>query len=235
MTLEAWVNPSEVNVSWRDVIEKGNDNYYLEATSNPGGSPYGGAIIGGSYANSHGTANLTVGTWTHLALTYDGANVRFYVDGVLTGTTPATGTIASSATALTIGSDPFYGQYYAGLIDEIRIYNTALTQAQIQIDMATPITGGLSNDHTPPTVTISSPAGQCAGHATSSTSPRTRTTIRRRGRAVLRRQRRSRRRGHDGSLRVVLGHAHRRQRRAHVDGDRPRHGRERRGVRARRR
>ena len=137
---------------------KGNDNYFLEATSNPGGQPYGGAIIGGSYAHSHGTAILTVGRWTHLALTYDGANLRFYVDGALTGTTPTTGSIASSATALTIGSDPFYGQYYAGLIDEIRIYNTALTQAQIQYDMETPITGGLSDDHTPPTVTISSPA-----------------------------------------------------------------------------
>ena len=109
-------------------------------------------------AHSHGTAILTVGRWTHLALTYDGANLRFYVDGALTGTTPTTGSIASSATALTIGSDPFYGQNYAGLIDEIRIYSTALTQAQIQFDMETPITGGLSDDHTPPTVTISSPA-----------------------------------------------------------------------------
>ena len=33
MTLEAWVNPSTVNGNWRDVIYKGNDNYYLEATS----------------------------------------------------------------------------------------------------------------------------------------------------------------------------------------------------------
>ena len=115
-------------------------------------------ITGGSYAHSYATAILTVGRWTHLALTYDGANLRFYVDGALTGATPTTGSIASSATALTIGSDPFYGQYYNGLIDEIRIYSTALTQAQVQYDMETPITGGLSDDHTPPTVTISSPA-----------------------------------------------------------------------------
>ena len=33
MTLEAWVNPSAVTAVWRDVIYKGNDNYYLEATS----------------------------------------------------------------------------------------------------------------------------------------------------------------------------------------------------------
>src|SRR5215831_596866 len=30
LTLEAWVNPTTVNASWRDVVYKGNDNYYLE-------------------------------------------------------------------------------------------------------------------------------------------------------------------------------------------------------------
>ena len=33
MTLAAWVKPSTVTSAWRDVIYKGNDNYYLEATS----------------------------------------------------------------------------------------------------------------------------------------------------------------------------------------------------------
>jgi hypothetical protein len=33
MTLEAWVNPTTLTGTWRDVIYKGNDNYYLEADS----------------------------------------------------------------------------------------------------------------------------------------------------------------------------------------------------------
>ena len=49
MTLEAWVDPTTVNAAWRDLIYKGNDNYYLEASSTPGGRPAGGGIIGGSY------------------------------------------------------------------------------------------------------------------------------------------------------------------------------------------
>src|SRR5262245_58946111 len=36
MTLEAWVNPSTVTSAWRDVIYKGNDNYYLDAPSTNG-------------------------------------------------------------------------------------------------------------------------------------------------------------------------------------------------------
>jgi hypothetical protein len=40
---------------------------------------------------------------------------------------------------LQIGGDTFYGQYFAGRIDEVRVYNTALTQAQIQNDMSTAV------------------------------------------------------------------------------------------------
>ena len=55
---------------------------------------------------------------------------------------PATGSILTSTNPLQIGSDSIYGQYFNGLIDEVRIYNTALTAAQIQTDMATAIGGG---------------------------------------------------------------------------------------------
>src|SRR5262249_21799098 len=48
MTIEAWVNPSSVTSVWRDVIYKGNDNYYLEATSCCGtGGPAAGGTFGG--------------------------------------------------------------------------------------------------------------------------------------------------------------------------------------------
>ena len=41
-----------------------------------------------------------------------------------------------------IGGDSIYGQFFAGLIDEVRVYNVALTAAQIQTDEATSIGGG---------------------------------------------------------------------------------------------
>ena len=58
VTLEAWVNPATVNANWRDVVYKGDDNYYLMATSSNSGRPAAGAIIGGSYGEAYGTANL---------------------------------------------------------------------------------------------------------------------------------------------------------------------------------
>ena len=74
MTLEAWVNPSTVNANWRDVIYKGNDNYYLEATSTNASRPDAGMIAGGSYADAFGTAALTANTWSYLTETYDGVD-----------------------------------------------------------------------------------------------------------------------------------------------------------------
>jgi hypothetical protein len=51
-----------------------------------------------------------------------------------------TGAIAISINSLQIGGDSIYSQYFQGKIDEIRIYNRALSPAQIQSDMTTPIT-----------------------------------------------------------------------------------------------
>ena len=63
----------------------------------------------------------------YLALTYDGATLRLYVNGALVSTTVATGTIATSSNPLQIGGDSLYGQYFNGLIDEVRVYDGALT------------------------------------------------------------------------------------------------------------
>ena len=70
-----------------------------------------------------GTAALPVNTWTHLAVTYDGSTLRFYVNGVQTGILAQTGTMATSTNPLQIGGDSLFGQYFAGIIDEVRIYN----------------------------------------------------------------------------------------------------------------
>jgi Concanavalin A-like lectin/glucanases superfamily len=62
-----------------------------------------------------------------------------YVNGNLVSNTAVTGTIATSTNPLQICGDSIFGQYFAGTIDEVRIYNTALTQTQIQTDMTTAI------------------------------------------------------------------------------------------------
>jgi uncharacterized repeat protein (TIGR01451 family) len=150
MTLEAWVFPTAASTEWKDLVYKGNDNYYLSASSCCQGRPAGGGIFSGSYGETFGTSNLVVNTWTHLATTYDGTTLRLYVNGAQVSSIAKSGTIATSTNPLTIGGDAIYGQYLAGRIDEVRLYNAALTQAQVQADMNTSIGGG-GTDTQPPT------------------------------------------------------------------------------------
>ena len=104
-----------------------------------GGEPGAGAIINRRHAEAIADADLPTGSWTHLAVTYDGSALRFYVNARSVSTTGKTGRITTSTDPLTIGSDRFYGQYFTGLIDEIRVYDTVLDTSQIQSDMTTPV------------------------------------------------------------------------------------------------
>jgi hypothetical protein len=86
-----------------------------------------------------GTISATL--WTHIAVTYDGANRKHYINGVLVGTHPETGPLTQSTAEVRIGSDVSYVHTPSGSIDEVNLWNVARTQAQIQQDLAAPITG----------------------------------------------------------------------------------------------
>ena len=82
---------------------------------------------------------MPLNTWTHLTATYDGATLRMFVNGVQASSRAVTGLTATTSGALRIGGNSVWGEYFRGLIDEVRIYNRALTAAEIQTDMTTPI------------------------------------------------------------------------------------------------
>ena len=63
-----------------------------------------------------------------------------------------TGALTTSNAVLTIGHNS-YGERFTGLIDEVRVYNRALTAGEIQTDMSTPVSGPAG-----PRLTITQPA-----------------------------------------------------------------------------
>ncbi len=77
--------------------------------------------------NSAG-GNITANAWVHLVGTYDGTNIKLYLNGILIKTTYHPGTISDPNRNLTLG---YFGSYWAGIIDDLFIYNKALNQTEI--------------------------------------------------------------------------------------------------------
>jgi len=138
MTLEAWVQPTVAPSGWSTIVHKETDAYYLAAGSVLN-VPAGGGTLGTGDVNAYAASSLPANIWTHLAVTYDGAALRLYVNGAQASSQAATGALVSSSGPLSIGGNGPYGEYFNGRIDEVRIYNRALAPAEIQADMITPI------------------------------------------------------------------------------------------------
>ncbi|MCH7930264.1 MAG: LamG domain-containing protein, partial [Proteobacteria bacterium] len=78
---------------------------------------------------------ISLNAWNHIAFTYDGSNIRVYINATLLNTCAKTGVITNSAENLTIGD--IYGQAgsrdFTGTIDEVRIYDYALSGEELNI------------------------------------------------------------------------------------------------------
>jgi hypothetical protein len=138
MTLEAWVRPTAaMGTSWRSIVLKEHPDglsYSLYANTS---SARSGAYIntGGSDLYVNSTSNVPAGVWTHLAATYDGTMLRLYVNGTLVRSASFPGAVVVSGDVLRIGGNSVWGEYFSGSIDEVRIYNRALSAAEIATDM----------------------------------------------------------------------------------------------------
>ena len=160
MTLEAWVRPA-VAGGWRTAIAKdqpGNLAYGMYTNTN-GTFPGGEISVGGSQRSLNGTSTLPVGSWSHVAATYDGATLRIFVNGTQSAQLAVAGSIATSSSALHIGGNGVWGEWFNGTIDEVRVYNRALSAAELQNDMVRSITP----DTVAPTITARTPAPGSAG------------------------------------------------------------------------
>jgi PKD repeat protein len=139
MTLEAWVYPQSVT-GWRTVIlkEKWGDAVYYLDSSNDAKLPNSG-INNGGVKEIQGATPLPLNQWSHLASTYDGQYHRLYVNGIEVAKRAQNGLIQQSDGALRIGGNSVWGEYFQGYIDEVRIYNRALTPTEINSNKATAV------------------------------------------------------------------------------------------------
>ncbi|MFC6086848.1 LamG-like jellyroll fold domain-containing protein [Sphaerisporangium aureirubrum] len=140
MTLMAWVKPAELD-GWRNALIKeysGGLSYALYASD--GTVPNAWAVntsgTEGAVASADG---LPLDTWSHIATTYDGTKLRFYVDGDLAAESDLTGSLREDGGPFRIGGNSVWGEHFSGAVDEVRVYDRALPEAEIRTARDTPV------------------------------------------------------------------------------------------------
>ena len=124
ITIAAWINVE--NNARQDLVSKNQGSSYDLETESGGrlrfNADFGAGIV--SHRSPHGI--YVANEWMHVAVTYNGSQVAFYVDGVLKGTNAQTGQIQPDTQDIKIGNSQLRGG-----IDEVRIYDHALAVAEI--------------------------------------------------------------------------------------------------------
>ncbi len=137
-TIDAWVRPGE-RPGYLPIVEKETPGLfgYILALQN-GIWPLASIRSEESGGEVWAENSVPRQSWSNLAMTFDGTDLRLYVDGELAGTEAAAAPEGGPG-PLYIGRSRNWGNGFHGKIDEVRIYDRALDAEEIQADEMTPI------------------------------------------------------------------------------------------------
>jgi hypothetical protein len=126
-------------------------NSYIIAEFGNSSESYTGGVYTTSFTTDNVLSPSQTGEWIHYLYSFDGANSLLYRNGVMETSWLTSGTIQYSNLPLYFGSTGMNGQCLNGKLDDIAIYNRALTQEEVTaLYTGTPINGGGGNTSTNP-------------------------------------------------------------------------------------
>ncbi|UUY09887.1 hypothetical protein LRS11_07600 [Pseudomonas sp. J452] len=130
-TIGLWVKPRTLPASGLMSILSKDENY--EFHLNPSGTiNWWWQTTAGSTNQFNSTTALPVGQWSHVLIRYVSGDQRIYINGSLAGQASFSGTPLANGDPLQLGADQgATGRYFNGELDELRIYNGALSEAEI--------------------------------------------------------------------------------------------------------
>ena len=129
--MEAWINYNISQEDWKGIIYKANGNttgYQLFLDSSE--RVAFGLTTTTGFVRPNAGFTLSPNTWNHIVGSYDGSNMRIYVNGTLYTTLSKTGNILASSTNLYVGMS-FASEEFSGKISSARIYNRGVTGNEV--------------------------------------------------------------------------------------------------------
>jgi len=158
MSVSAWIyldsyksNPLSNNIIVKDSYNLKRRDYLLQVGYHGTGNRASfGVFSNNSYFGLTSADSVNLQQWTHLAGTYDENFICIYIDGLLSSSAAYTGDINDSDQSLLIGAtnDTIYNRYFHGKIDDIRIYNRAISSEEVNVLFTEPITIPVESENT---------------------------------------------------------------------------------------
>lgn len=150
VTIMAWFKTNTLTYpgGHRMIFTAGDAATYLSLSTISTNAPFVSMRIDGTQRTLSSGFNHKVNTWHHFAVTYNGTNIRTYVDGNLTNTSANFSGNVSFDGTVRVGTYAVAGYAFDGFIDETKVFSSALTADQIRAEYAggAAILGEKNND-----------------------------------------------------------------------------------------
>ena len=145
-TVMAWVKRTGTWSGFAGILTSPDNNFYLEADANNAYIPNCYADITTAFA----TTPLPLNNWVHVAVVSTSNNIQLFVNGAAEGANEAANAMNFGNSVWVVNPTAVTGNEnsdFVGIVDEVRVFDTALTAGQITTYMNTPIS--TPNDVTP--------------------------------------------------------------------------------------
>jgi len=136
VTIAAWINWIDAGDAWQGILSKGTmdgpgENYALFINRDGRYFHFVLALDVGRVQQNSPNNSVVPNEWLHVCCTWDGSVTRIYINGEMAMEMAQVANIIPSTLPLRIGHRDGSSHYWNGIIDEVRIYDHALTEAEI--------------------------------------------------------------------------------------------------------
>ncbi len=130
ISITCWIKVDVFDKTWQAIITTSDSSWRVHRSSSSNNIAWG--TSGLSPTDLTGTTDVSTGEWFHIATVYNGTQKLLYIDGNLDASSDSTGNITASSVPVYIGENSgATGRFWAGLIDDVRIYSRALSETEI--------------------------------------------------------------------------------------------------------